>query len=266
MPSILRFNQFYSTKTNEENDATTMSERKTTSAQTIVIISSLILLIVALGLQAGGVMSPSWQVVDIREFRATHHHGLWLDCTRPQLHLVKTQNKDDLPLHCTYKFDISATQIIDENIEDIDQNSAAGESEHHQFFGWHKFTLGFMLCAIILAALSLLCGICAPCSSGFAVLYAILVAFTAFTSTCGDAIFFFAAHRVDSRFVQGLVGTYEQVIGMAFYLHVAGTVISCLALIMAAISAYSLLQNNESERHLPMREMAPLHEPRFARV
>lgn len=55
------------------SDATTMSERKTTSAQTIVIISSLILLIVALGLQAGGVMSPSWQVVDIREFRATHH-------------------------------------------------------------------------------------------------------------------------------------------------------------------------------------------------
>lgn len=33
--------------------------------------------------------------------------------------------------------------------------------------------------------------------------------FPAFTSTCGDAIFFFAAHRVDSRFVQGLVGTYE---------------------------------------------------------
>lgn len=30
-----------------------------------------------------------------------------------------------------------------------------------------------------------------------------------FTSLIGDAIFFFAAHRVDHRFVQGLVGTYE---------------------------------------------------------
>uniref|UniRef100_A0A8R1DL52 Clc-like protein n=1 Tax=Caenorhabditis japonica TaxID=281687 RepID=A0A8R1DL52_CAEJA len=266
MPSLLRFTQFYLTKTPNDDDNEEMSERRTTSAQTIVIISSLILLIIALGLQAGGVMSPSWQVVDIREFRATHHHGLWLDCTRPQLHLIaKTQNKDDLPLHCTYKFDVSASQIIDENIEDIDQNSAAGESEHHQFFGWHKFTLGFMLCAIVLASLSLLCGICAPCSSGFAVLYAILVAFTAFTATCGDAIFFFAAHRVDSRFVQGLVGTYEQVIGMGFYIHVAGTAISCLALIMAAISAYSLLQNSDTNR-LPVRELTPLHETRFARV
>ncbi|CAI5455972.1 unnamed protein product [Caenorhabditis angaria] len=244
-----------------------MSERKTTGTQTVIIISSLILLIVALGLQAGGVMSPSWQVVDIREFRATHYHGLWLDCTRPQLLLhSRNQRPDDLPLHCTYKFDVSATEIIDENIEDIDQNSAAGESEHHQFYGWHKFTLGFMLTAITLASLSLLCGICAPCNSALAVVYAILVALTVFTAVCGDAIFFFAAHRVDSRFVQGLVGTYEQTIGMAFYLHIFGSLISFLALIMASISAYQLLQNSESDRQSPMRELAPLHEPRFARV
>ncbi|CAB3400698.1 unnamed protein product [Caenorhabditis bovis] len=244
-----------------------MSDQKTTNTQTIVIISSLILLIVALGLQAGGVISPSWQVVDIREFRATHFHGLWLDCTRPQLHLLsKSQRVDDLPLHCTYKFDYSASEIIDENIQDIDQNSAAGESEHHQFYGWHKFTLGFMLTALVLACVSLLCGICAPCNSALAVIYAILVALTVFTSICGDAIFFFAAHRVDSRFVQGLVGTYEQMIGMAFYLHILGTLISFLAFIMAAISAYQLLQNSENERTMPMRELAPLHEARFARV
>lgn len=50
-----------------------MSERKTTSAQTIVIIASILTVILAVALQAGGVISPSWQVVDIREFRATHH-------------------------------------------------------------------------------------------------------------------------------------------------------------------------------------------------
>ncbi|KIH44291.1 hypothetical protein ANCDUO_25686 [Ancylostoma duodenale] len=30
-----------------------------------------------------------------------------------------------------------------------------------------------------------------------------------FMAVVGDGIFFFAAHRVDNRFVQGLVGTYE---------------------------------------------------------
>lgn len=33
--------------------------------------------------------------------------------------------------------------------------------------------------------------------------------FAVFMGLVGDAIFFFAAHRVDSRFVTGLVGTYE---------------------------------------------------------
>jgi hypothetical protein len=37
--------------------------------------------------------------------------------------------------------------------------------------------------------------------------------FLVFASTIAVGIFFFAAHRVDARFVQGLVATYEQGIG-----------------------------------------------------
>lgn len=36
---------------------------------------------------------------------------------------------------CTYKFDHNAREIIDENLLDMNQNSAAGEAEYHQFFG-----------------------------------------------------------------------------------------------------------------------------------
>ncbi|CAD6187559.1 unnamed protein product [Caenorhabditis auriculariae] len=260
----LRYDAFYRRPVLDDG----MSEQKSTGMQTVVIISSLILVILAFGLQAAGVMSPSWQVVDIREFRATHHHGLWLDCTRPQLHLVSRidRSDDNLPLHCTYKFDFSASQIIDENIEDIDQNSAAGESEHHQFYGWHKAVLGFMGTALALGGISLLCGLCAPCNSALAVVYAILVGITVFTSICGDGIFFFAAHRVDSRFVQGLVGTYEQMIGIAFYLHMIGTFISFFAFILATICAYQMLRKSQEQEVLPMRELAPLHDARFSRI
>src|SRR5689334_9273489 len=38
-------------------------------------------------------------------------------------------------------------------------------------------------------------------------------------SLIADGVFFLAANRVDNRFVTGMVGTYEQRIGYAFYLH-----------------------------------------------
>ena len=41
--------------------------------QTLVIILSLIFLMLAMILSIVGVLNPSWQVVDLREFRAEHH-------------------------------------------------------------------------------------------------------------------------------------------------------------------------------------------------
>ncbi|PAV64745.1 hypothetical protein WR25_26235 [Diploscapter pachys] len=213
---------------------------KTHGSRTVVIVISLVLLVIAFGLSAAGVMSPSWQVVDLREFQSVHHHGLWLDCTRQHLLSLTSSSsshrvidEQDQPLHCTYKFDHSAAQIIDENINDVDQNSAAGESEHHQFYGWHKATLLCMVCALALLIFALV---------------------SVFMSFVGDCIFFFAAHRVDSRFVTGLVATYEQAIGIAFYMHIAGTLIAFLAFIMSSLSAYQMLRTQQyTDQNLPLR-------------
>ena len=44
--------------------------------QTLVIIASLVLLMLGLILSIVGLINPSWQVVDIREFRQEHHVSL----------------------------------------------------------------------------------------------------------------------------------------------------------------------------------------------
>uniref|UniRef100_A0A0R3RPW6 Clc-like protein n=1 Tax=Elaeophora elaphi TaxID=1147741 RepID=A0A0R3RPW6_9BILA len=238
--------------------------------QKAVLIASLILLLIAFGTCIIAVLSPSWQVVDIREFRAQHHHGLWQDCTRPRYHLhshgVGGEEHDEMQhasLLCSYKFDQNAREIIDANLLDISQNSAAGEAEHHQFFGWQKATLICFAVVFAVTALALLCGICAPCSNPVAVFFTILIFVALFFSTIANAIFFFAAHRVDSRFVHGLVGTYEQEIGSAFYLSLASTCLLLFSFLLALVTTYYLIQDaNKPQDGLVspvMRELVPLY-------
>ncbi|VDK72276.1 unnamed protein product [Onchocerca ochengi] len=233
-----------------------------------VLIGSLVLLLIALGISVVSVLSPSWQVVDIREFRAQHHHGLWQDCTRPHYHSYGISSKEykemqHTPLSCTYKFDHSAREIIDENLLDVSQNSAAGEAEYHQFFGWQKAVLICFAVVFAVNGLALLCGICAPCSNPIAVFFTVLIFIALLFSTIGNATFFFAAHRVDSRFVHGLVGTYEQEIGSAFYLSLASTSLLLFSFLLALVSTYYLIQDaNKPNNELispVMRELVPLY-------
>lgn len=75
-----------------------------------------------------------------------------------------------------------------------------------------------------------------------------------------SAIFFFAAHRVDSRFVQGLVGTYEQSIGEAFYCYLVGSLLLMLVFILSVIGAYHSLRSSEQMNPSRGREqLAPLY-------
>ncbi|EJD75756.1 hypothetical protein LOAG_17167 [Loa loa] len=237
-------------------------------AQKAVLIGSLVLLFIALGTSIIAVLSPSWQVVVIREFRAQHHHGLWQDCTRPYYHSHTVNSKEYKELQhttffCTYKFDHNAREIIDENLLDINQNSAAGEAEHHQFFGWQKAVLICFTVVFAFSGLSLLCGICAPCSNPIAVFFTILIFIALLFSIIANATFFFAAHRVDSRFVHGLVGTYEQEIGPAFYLSLASTSLLLFSFLLALVSTYYLVQDaNRPHDGLispVMRELIPLY-------
>ncbi|VDM14270.1 unnamed protein product [Wuchereria bancrofti] len=109
-----------------------------TAAQKGLLTISILLILIGLGLTFAGVFSPAWQVVDIREFRAEHQHGLWWDCTRAEKHVVAVADfYSEEPLHCMYKFDRSAEIVIENTLNNIDEDGAAGESEHHRFWGYH---------------------------------------------------------------------------------------------------------------------------------
>uniref|UniRef100_A0A915EPU2 Clc-like protein 2 n=1 Tax=Ditylenchus dipsaci TaxID=166011 RepID=A0A915EPU2_9BILA len=213
-----------------------------------------------------GAMSPSWQVVDIREFQAEHHHGLWLDCSRAERAYKRSDHlADKSPLHCTYKFDAHAAKLLEENKSEIDSNAAALESEHHQFYGWHKAVLVFICLSLTAGCLALCVGVCTPCSPPCALMHCVLCFFSFFSACVASAIFFFAAHRVDSRFVQGLVGTYEQTIGEAFYCYIVGCILQMLVFILSIIGAYHALRSTRVEE-LVSRELAPLYHPRYGKT
>jgi len=196
-------------------------------------------------LTIGGAFSPAWQVVDIREFRAEHQHGLWWDCIRAEKHVVAVGDfYDEAPLHCMYKFDNSAELVIENTLNNIDEDGAAGESEHHRFWAWHKAILFFIIFSECLAFLSICTGVCAPCFSPTAFVFAISLFGAVLCSIIADGVFFLAANRVDNRFVQGMVGTYEQQIGYAFYLHLLGTLAWIGAFVCALLTTYKFFQSS----------------------
>ncbi|CAK5081168.1 unnamed protein product [Meloidogyne enterolobii] len=78
--------------------------------------------------------------------------------------------------------------------------------------------------SLIAALFSCTMGLCAPCTPGCAVLHSTASFFAFLFAVVAASVFFFAAHRVDSRFV-------VQQIGEAFYCYV----ISCLLLMLVFI-------------------------------
>nr|CAD2170138.1 unnamed protein product [Meloidogyne enterolobii] len=236
--------------------------------QLALILITLFLLLTAVILAVIALLNPSWQVVDIREFQAEHHHGLYTDCTRAERNPSPSRRLESFveksPLHCTYKFDQHALDNVEAQIHDIDSNAAAAEAEHHQFYGWQKAVLICMGLSLIAALFSCTMGLCAPCTPGCAVLHSTASFFAFLFAVVAASVFFFAAHRVDSRFVVGLVGTYEQQIGEAFYCYVISCLLLMLVFILSLIGAYhalrsSTIQANQTAACLARREqMAPL--------
>ena len=100
-----------------------------------------------------------------------------------------------------------------------------------------------------------------------AAIYKIVSCISVFTSIIAVCIFFFAAHRVDSRFVQGLVATYEQEIGSAFYFYSSGALLHFIVFILSIVIAYQSLREsreataavNDATNMPVMRELAPLY-------
>lgn len=78
---------------------------------------------------------------EVIQFLSVHkfplQHGIWLYCVRSAKYSVSPGTiYDEAPLHCAYKFDDSATQIIDDTLARVDAEGAAREAEHHRFSGW----------------------------------------------------------------------------------------------------------------------------------
>ncbi|KAK6753456.1 hypothetical protein RB195_012816 [Necator americanus] len=229
-------------------------------AQKGLLALSVVFILAGLGLTIAGVFSPAWQVVDIREFRAEHQHGLWWDCIRAEKHVVAVGDfYDETPLHCMYKFDNSAELVIENTLNNIDEDGAAGESEHHRFWAWHKAILFFIITSQLLAFLSICTGVCAPCFPPTAFVFTISLFIALICSLIADGVFFLAANRVDNRFVQGMVGTYEQRIGYAFYLHIMGTVCWVLAFICAITTTYKFVSGGDARGSHELR--VPREEP-----
>uniref|UniRef100_A0A0N5AWG7 Amastin surface glycofamily protein n=1 Tax=Syphacia muris TaxID=451379 RepID=A0A0N5AWG7_9BILA len=204
-----------------------------TGLHVVFLILSVITVIISLCLSVFAVYSPAWQVVELREFQAEHQHGLWQDCVRDIRHVTSASELYEEPeLHCMYKFDDSAQQAILDGMGDND--AAAMERERHLFSGWHKLLLTLQIFSEFLV----LCGIftafcmfkCRAALYAYGVILFLacklyLTVASVILSLLADGIFLIEAMRVDVRFAQGAVGTYEQQIGFAFYLHIISTVL-----------------------------------------
>lgn len=102
----------------------------------VSLVAAAVLLAIGAGFSIAALVSPAWQVVELREYSAWHMHGLLQDCARTDRTHFETSKGDDhlSEPHCTFKFDFGANQIVDEE-HPKDENSPEGEAENHTFHG-----------------------------------------------------------------------------------------------------------------------------------
>ncbi|KAI6211735.1 hypothetical protein M3Y96_00465900 [Aphelenchoides besseyi] len=198
----------------------------------------IVLTIIGIGLSIGAILTPSWQVVNLREYNSIHEHGLWLDCTRHTRDgnvLLRRYATYSEPLHCVYKFDYDKYSGTF-NLED--DNSPVGEVNRHKFYGWHTATLILLALALLTAFLSVCVGLCGCCYPSLALVLTVITLLTTFLSSIAVGLFFFFSHRADNRFIKGIVGTYEQRVGLAFFLEMAACFFHFIAFLVAMLSTY----------------------------
>ncbi|CAI4222068.1 unnamed protein product [Auanema sp. JU1783] len=202
------------------------------------LTGAILMSLIGMGLSIGAILTPSWQVVNLREYSSIHEHGLWLDCTRHSRdgnHILQRYATVSEPLHCVYKFDYdkySGTFDIE------DDNSPVGEVNRHKFYGWHTVTLILLALALVTSFLSTCLGICSCCYGSLTLVFTAILLITTFLSSVAEGIFFFYSHRADNRFIKGIVGTYEQRVGIAFFLQMAACFCHFISFLIAMLSTY----------------------------
>ncbi|KAI6176064.1 Clc-like protein 2 [Aphelenchoides bicaudatus] len=216
----------------------------------IVVLISLAILIVALALCIAAVVTPAWQVVYLAEFQAEHQHGLWLDCT-----VNKRYNQGlNTAQQCTYKFESAyydPTTDYTLSVGTIHQ-----EETQHMWHGWHQACLVFFLIAFISGLIALCFIFCAPCIRICAIVSNVFLLISTVTMFVGLAIFFFNAHKHDTRFVHGVTMTYEQTKGYSFYIGV-GSLICFFFSFLLSIPSTVLIFLHDKQKHQPKRPVHP---------
>uniref|UniRef100_A0A1I7XKD9 Clc-like protein n=1 Tax=Heterorhabditis bacteriophora TaxID=37862 RepID=A0A1I7XKD9_HETBA len=120
-----------------------------------------------------------------------------------------------------------------------DDNSPVGEVNRHKFYGWHTATLILLALALLTSFLSTCLGMCACCyGSSLSLVFTAITLLTTFLSSVAEGIFFFYSHRADNRFIKGIVGTYEQRVGLAFFLQMAAAFFHFFSFLVAMLFTY----------------------------
>uniref|UniRef100_A0A0N5AXT9 MARVEL domain-containing protein n=1 Tax=Syphacia muris TaxID=451379 RepID=A0A0N5AXT9_9BILA len=120
-----------------------------------------------------------------------------------------------------------------------------------RILGWHTATLILLGLALLTAFLSICIGFCACCYGSLALIFTVLTLVTTFLSAIAIGLFFFYSHRADNRFIKGIVGTYEQRVGLAFYLQMVSCLFHFLAFLVSLLfSFFALTRKGEiSDRY-----------------
>ncbi|VDD96892.1 unnamed protein product [Enterobius vermicularis] len=99
--------------------------------------------------------------------------------------------------------------------------------------------------------MSICIGFCACCYGSLALIFTVLTLVSTFLSAIAIGLFFFYSHRADNRFIKGIVGTYEQRVGLAFYLQMVACLFHFLAFLVSLLfSFFALTRKGEiSDRY-----------------
>ncbi|CAK5090417.1 unnamed protein product [Meloidogyne enterolobii] len=184
-----------------------------------IIVSAIVFTAIGMGLSIAGLLSPSWQVVNLQEYNSVHEHGLWLDCIRHMRDVTGV-----LLRRYSGTFDIE------------DDNSPVGEVNRHKFYGWHTATLIMIIIALITGFCSICIGACSCAIPSLTLIFTTTILLTTFLSSVAEGVFFFFSHRADNRFVKGIVGTYEQRVGLAFFLQMGACFFHFIAFLIAMMA------------------------------
>uniref|UniRef100_A0A0M3HSZ6 G_PROTEIN_RECEP_F1_2 domain-containing protein n=1 Tax=Ascaris lumbricoides TaxID=6252 RepID=A0A0M3HSZ6_ASCLU len=110
----------------------------------------------------------------------------------------------------------------------------------------HKAVIFFATFTFIFGLISIIIGLCSPCFTPNALLCSVALFLTTSCSALADLIFFFAAMRMDTRFVHGTADVYEQRIGYAAIIHLIATIFFLLSLIFSLLAAYLLISSRRT--------------------